>query len=69
MSEGRRYRSNSLRISAIGLKFGVVMHNNTKLIAKWLFSANFCAIYETFKFSLIGLDQAKGKMTHTRKCE
>ena len=31
-SEGRRYRTNSQRISAICLQFGVMMHSNTKQI-------------------------------------
>ena len=32
-SEGRRYRSNYLRISAIGLKFSEMMHTNMKQTA------------------------------------
>ena len=34
-SEGRHYRSNSLRISVTGLKFGGMMHNNMKQIVIW----------------------------------
>ena len=32
-SEGRRYRSNSLRISSISGKFGGMMYSNMKQIA------------------------------------
>ena len=32
-SEGKRYRSNSWRVSAIGVEFGGMMHSNKKHIA------------------------------------
>ena len=32
-SEGRCYRSNSLRITGVSLKFGGIMHSNMKHIA------------------------------------
>ena len=42
-SEGWCHRSNSLKISAIGLKFDGIMHSSMKQIAlKWPCSANFC---------------------------
>ena len=61
----RRYRSNSLRISAMGLKLGGMIHSTIKQIA----IKNGCAFHRTLKFSLIGLDPVGGMMTHIRKRE
>ena len=51
--------SHSLRIWVMGLPWRF----------KWLCSANFCAFHRTLKFSMIGLDQVWGMMTHIRKRE
>ena len=48
----RRYHSNALRISAISLKFGGMMHSTMKQYRyfKWLCSANFARLTELWKF-------------------
>ena len=55
-SGGRRYRSNSLRISAIGLKFGGMMHRSKKQIAIYNGRARpNCAFHGTLKFYMVTL--------------
>ena len=57
----RRYRSNSLRIPAIWLKFGEMWHNNMKQIAiKMTMFGHFCKFHGTLEFSMIGFDWVWG---------
>ena len=47
----RRYRSNSLRISAIGLKFGGVVHINNKHICKMAMFGQYLCVPRHFEIS------------------